>query len=58
VKETLAEPQLIAEGERAERIIEYLGPTETLENARKVVSAVTPDQKARIIRILESAGSD
>lgn len=58
VKETLAEPQLIAEGERAERIIEYLGPAETLENARKVVSAVTPEQKARIIRILESAGHD
>ena len=58
VKETLADPQLIAEGEKAERIIEYLGPEETLENARKVVSNVTPEQKARIIRILESAGSD
>ena len=58
VKETLAEPQLIAEGERAERIIEYLGPNETLANAEKVVSEVTAEQKARIIKILESAGSD
>ncbi len=58
VKETLADPQLIAEGEKAERIIEYLGPAETLQNARKVISEVTPEQKARIIKILESAGSD
>ncbi|MDP2358517.1 MAG: tripartite tricarboxylate transporter substrate-binding protein [Beijerinckiaceae bacterium] len=58
VKETLANPQLIAEGEKAERIIEYLGPDETLANAKKVVSEVTPEQKARIIKILESAGSD
>lgn len=58
VKETLADPQLIAEGEKAERIIEYLGPEETLDNARKVVSNVTAEQKARIIKILESAGSD
>ena len=58
VKETLADPQLIAEGEKAERIIEYLGPAETLQNAQKVISDVTPEQKARIIKILESAGSD
>ncbi|MBX9758115.1 MAG: hypothetical protein K2Y29_05005 [Beijerinckiaceae bacterium] len=58
VKETLADPQLIAEGEKAERIIEYLGPAETLQNARKVISEVTPEQKARVIKILESAGSD
>jgi tripartite-type tricarboxylate transporter receptor subunit TctC len=58
VKETLSDPQLIAEGEKSERIIEYLGPAETLANARKVVSEVTPEQKARIIKILESAGSD
>ena len=58
VKETLADPQLIAEGEKAERIIEYLGPNETLVNARKVVSEVTVEQKARIVKILERAGND
>ena len=58
VKETLADPQLIAEGEKAERIIEYLGPNETLVNARKVVSEVTVEQKARIVKILERAGHD
>lgn len=58
VKETMSDPQLIAEGEKAERIIEYLGPNETLVNARKVVSEVTVEQKARIVKILERAGND
>jgi tripartite-type tricarboxylate transporter receptor subunit TctC len=52
VKETLHNPQLIAEGERTERIIEYLDPEGTLKNAQAVTSNVTPDQKKRVQAIL------
>jgi putative tricarboxylic transport membrane protein len=52
VKETLHNPQLIAEGERAERIIEYLDPVSTEKNAVGVVGTVTPEQKARVLKIL------
>src|SRR5262249_49336348 len=48
VKETLHNPQLIAEGERTERIIEYLDPDSTRKNAQKIVSNVTPEQKKRV----------
>jgi tripartite-type tricarboxylate transporter receptor subunit TctC len=51
-KEVLHDPQLIADGERAERIIEYLGPEETLANARKVLSTMTPQQKKRIVDLV------
>jgi putative tricarboxylic transport membrane protein len=54
VKETLHIPQLIAEGERAERIIEYLDPVSTEKNAVAVVSHVTPEQKARVIKIINA----
>jgi len=52
IKETLHNPQLIAEGERTERIIEYLDPESTLKNAEKIVSNVTPEQKKRVQTIL------
>jgi tripartite-type tricarboxylate transporter receptor subunit TctC len=52
MKETLSNPQLIAEGERIERIIEYLDPASTHKNVVAVVSAVTPDQKARVVKLL------
>ena len=52
VKQTLHNPQLIADGEKAERIIEYLDPAATLQNAIAVVGSVTPDQKARVLKIL------
>ncbi len=48
VNEVLHNPQLIAEGERTERIIEYLDPQSTLNNALKVVAQVTPEQKKRV----------
>ena len=48
VKEVLHDPQLIAEGERTERIIDYLDPQSTLANVRSVVSKITPEQKARV----------
>jgi tripartite-type tricarboxylate transporter receptor subunit TctC len=52
VKETLHNPQLIADGEKAERIIEYLDPVSTHQNAVAVVGSVTPEQKARVLKIL------
>ena len=52
MKETLHNPQLIADGERAERYVEYLDPDSTLANARKVISEPTPDQKRRVLDII------
>jgi tripartite-type tricarboxylate transporter receptor subunit TctC len=52
VKETLQNPQLIADGEKAERIIEYLDPVSTSQNAVAVAGGVTPEQKARVLKIL------
>jgi tripartite-type tricarboxylate transporter receptor subunit TctC len=52
VKRTLHDPQLIADGERAERIIEYLDPASTHRNAVAVVSDVSGEQKARVLKIL------
>jgi len=52
VKETLHNPQLIAEGEKMERIIEYLDPAATHKNVVAVVGDVTPEQKARVVKLL------
>lgn len=52
VKETLANPQLIAEGEKMERIIEYTDPDATLRTVTSVVSDVKPEQKARALKLL------
>ena len=52
VKETLHNPQLKAEGERIERIIEYLDPASTHKNAVAVVSGVPPEQKGRALKLL------
>jgi hypothetical protein len=52
VKRTLHDPGLVAEGEKAERIMEYLDPASTLANAKRVV-AVTPEQKKRVQDIID-----
>jgi tripartite-type tricarboxylate transporter receptor subunit TctC len=52
VKETLHNPQLIADGEKMERIIEYLEPVSTHRNVVAAVDGVTPEQKARVLKIL------
>jgi tripartite-type tricarboxylate transporter receptor subunit TctC len=52
MRETLANPQLIADGEKAERIIEYLDPQSTLANARAVISDPTPAQRKRVQEII------
>ncbi len=55
VKQTLHNPQLIADGEKAERIIEYLDPASTQQNAVAVVGSVTPEQKAQVLKILSGS---
>lgn len=52
IKETLHIPQLIAEGEKMERIIEYTDADSTLKTVSAVVSGVAPEQKARALKIL------
>jgi putative tricarboxylic transport membrane protein len=52
IKETLQIPALIAEGERMERIIEYLDPDSTLRTVRAVVGGITPEQKVRVVKLL------
>jgi tripartite-type tricarboxylate transporter receptor subunit TctC len=52
VKETLHNPQLRAEGERMERIIEYTDPASTLKTVSAVVANITPEQKARVLKLL------
>src|ERR1043165_654840 len=54
VKETLHIPQLRAEGEKMERLIEYLDPDATLKNVVAVVSGITPEQKAKALKLLSS----
>jgi tripartite-type tricarboxylate transporter receptor subunit TctC len=51
VKETMHNPQLIAEGEKAGRIMEYLDPESTHANAIKVVAHITPEQRTRVKKI-------
>ena len=55
IKVTLHNPQLIADGEKADRIMEYLDPISTHKNAVAVVGSVTPEQKKRVLRILGQA---
>jgi tripartite-type tricarboxylate transporter receptor subunit TctC len=55
IRITLLDPQLIADGEKAERIVEYLDPKGSLANAQAVVSTVTPAQKQRVLDILGKA---
>ena len=52
IKETLHDPQLIAEGERMERIVEYTDPASTHQNVVAVVNGVPPAQKARVLKLL------
>ena len=52
VKETLHNPQLMAEGEKMERIIEYLDPVGTHRNVVALLNSVPPEQKARVLKLL------
>ena len=52
MKETLLNPQLIAESVKMERIVEYLDPASTYKNVVSVVSGITPEQKGRVLKLL------
>jgi len=52
VKETLHNPQLIADSQRMERIIEYSDPNITFKTVTAVVSGITPEQKAQALKLL------
>jgi len=55
MKQALHNPQLVADGEKAERIIEYLDPVSTHKNAVAVVDGVTPEQRQRVLDVLARA---
>ena len=48
VRRALTNPALIAEGEKGQRFVAWQAPEKALEITRKVLSAVTPEQKKRI----------
>jgi hypothetical protein len=39
---------------KMERIVEYLDPASTLKNVVSIVSGITPEQKARVLKLLSS----
>ena len=49
---TLADPALIAEGEKTQRYIDYIDASETLKAVRKAIGDITPEQKKRVQTIL------
>ncbi|HLH94135.1 MAG TPA: tripartite tricarboxylate transporter substrate-binding protein [Xanthobacteraceae bacterium] len=55
VKATLTAPELVAEGEKSQRYINYLDADTTYRNARDVVSNITPEQRKRVQDILAKA---
>ena len=48
VRRALSNPALITEGEKSQRFVAYQAPEKALEITRKVLNAVTPEQKKRI----------
>ena len=48
VRRALTNPALIAEGEKSQRFVAYQAPETAVEITRKVLTAVTPEQKKRI----------
>ena len=48
VRRSLSNPALIAEGEKSQRFVAYQAPEKAMEITRKVLTAVTPEQKKRI----------
>ena len=48
VRRALTNPALIAEGEKGQRFVAYQAPEKAVEITRKVLTAVTPEQKKRI----------
>ena len=52
VRKTLVDPDMVAEGERTQRYIDFQDAETTRKRTMSVVADVTPEQKARVIQIL------
>ena len=55
VKKALGDPDLIAEGERTQRYVDYLDADTTRAAALKVVESILPEQRQRIKAILSKS---
>jgi tripartite-type tricarboxylate transporter receptor subunit TctC len=55
VKRALTNPELIEEGKKTKRFVAYQSPKEALELTRKVLTAVTPEQKERLRQVIFKA---
>ncbi len=55
IKTTLADPVLIAEGERSQRYVDYLDSATTIKNVEAVLGRPSPEQKARVKAIVAKA---
>ncbi|MGE5538966.1 MAG: Bug family tripartite tricarboxylate transporter substrate binding protein [Gemmatimonas sp.] len=51
----LTDPQLVADGERSQRYIDYQDPETTVKKIHDAVSNLTPEQKAQIKQVLSRA---
>jgi tripartite-type tricarboxylate transporter receptor subunit TctC len=52
VKDSLADPQLKAEGEKSQRYVDFIDADKTMQAVRRVITDVTPEQKKRVQGIL------
>jgi tripartite-type tricarboxylate transporter receptor subunit TctC len=52
VKRALSNPELIAEGERTQRFVEYQTPEKALDTTKKVLSVISPEQKAKLRQVI------
>lgn len=52
VKDALADPKLMAEGEKSQRYVDYIDAEKTMQAVRRAISDVTPEQKKRVQSIL------
>lgn len=51
-KKILTDPKVIAEGEKRQRYIDYVGPEKTKKMVHSVVVSLTPEQKKQAIHII------
>ena len=51
IKKVLTEPELIAEGSRTGRIVEFQEPTAALGKARSVLEGISTEEKERVRNI-------
>ncbi|HEY4133913.1 MAG TPA: tripartite tricarboxylate transporter substrate-binding protein [Alphaproteobacteria bacterium] len=52
VKQVLSDPKLIAEGEKSQRYVDFIGPDVAKKTAVGLVGNVTPEQRARIENVI------